>query len=106
MKEKELLGFVDTQHRNKTLKMRSQEYKQIKSDLVDFTSKMQNNPLAHSLTFEGRPFREIEKMMKKEMLSVNWTMVHGNESVENKEAEMKQFVLRVMDHYESKVKWS
>ena len=59
--------------------------------------------MASMLTFEPKPFTPIEKLLRAEMVQVNKTIIQGSGSIEEKARVMRDYVMKVIDHYTRKV---
>lgn len=82
----------------------SEEYKNIETEIREFAIYLQSNHMASEINYEPKNFNEIEEVVMDEMNRINRTIIQDMEILpELKERLMRNFILRAMDKFKTKV---
>jgi hypothetical protein len=79
------------------LKIVSEDYKRIESDIYEYAVYLQSNQLATDINYEPAPYKVIEEKVMEEMKNVNRAIIQDEEiDLEVKNKMMRDFVILSM----------
>jgi hypothetical protein len=86
------------------LKIVSEDYKSIESDIYEYAVYLQSNQLASDLNYEPAPFKVIEESIMEDMRNINKSIIQNDSiEIEIKHKMMRDFIVLSMERYKRKV---
>ena len=87
------------------LRMVSEDYKRIESDIYEYAVYLQSNQMASDLNYEPAPFKSLEENILDEMKTLNRTIIQEEGiDVELKNKMMRDFIVTTMEKLRKKVR--
>lgn len=87
--EEKITNYVNIQT-NRLIKMASEDYKQVESDIYEYASYLQSNQLAHDLDFEPLPFRNLQEEVSESVKNISRILLQTDQ---DKSQIMKDFIV-------------
>jgi hypothetical protein len=95
---------VNTQDKNKIIKLISEDYKHIEGDIYEYATYLQSNQLASSLTYQHLPVVCHTYTLDDQLAALNKVLVQNDElPLKEKSRMLRDFLLEVIEKYRKKV---